>query len=190
MSGLLLRPDTDHSDTIQYLLDGGVHFAAGLRWALGGHNDTKLTEVIATSSRIQPHLPPHDTLQGILRTSTGASGTFTISFAHEQTCPPLYIFRGSKALLSVTQVQTDNGRDYEVKLVASDGKTLIRDLFPSTGVAAEMKAFGAALDGKSWDSEEVRRCYAQSGPRATLQDLSFVEAALTSGQTGRWVALE
>lgn len=166
-----------------------MHFAAGLRWALGGYSETQLTQVMATSSRMQTHLPPHDTLHGLLRTSVGASGTFTISFAHEQTCPPLYIFRGSKALLSVSQVQTDSGREYEVKLFNSDGKTISRDLYPSTGVPAEMKAFAVALDGRSWDSEEVQRCYKQSGPRATLKDLSFVEAALTSGEKGQWVAL-
>lgn len=79
-----------------FLLDGGVHFFAGLRHLLAGAN-LELSQVGAQADLIHDHLAPHDTIQGFLQAvkiGSGASapaseegpalaGNFAISFAQE-----------------------------------------------------------------------------------------------------------
>ncbi len=86
-----------------FLLDGGVHFFAGLRHLLAGA-DLELSQIGAQADLIHEHLAPHDTLQGFLQAvkiGSGASapaseegpalaGNFAISFGQEVSpCPPL-----------------------------------------------------------------------------------------------------
>ena len=67
-----------------FLLDGGVHFIAGLRMVLG--SETKIKSVSAHTQQIQPHLPPVDTISATIQTDTGACGIFDVSFGtkHKQ----------------------------------------------------------------------------------------------------------
>ena len=61
-----------------FLLDGGVHFTAGLRLLLGSAN--AITRLSAFTAQVQPHLPPVDTVDATLKTKTGITGTFSVSF--------------------------------------------------------------------------------------------------------------
>ncbi|KAL9101606.1 MAG: hypothetical protein Q9163_003145 [Psora crenata] len=61
-----------------FLLDGGVHYAAALRLLLGPENTIK--QLSAYSSQLQRHLPPVDTIDAILKTRHGATGTMSVSF--------------------------------------------------------------------------------------------------------------
>jgi len=60
------------------LLDGGVHFTAGLRLLLGPEDP--IVRISAYSTQLQKHLPPVDTIYATMRTKTGATGTFSVSF--------------------------------------------------------------------------------------------------------------
>ena len=61
-----------------FLLDGGVHFTAGLRLLLGTENS--VTHLSAFSTQLQKHLPPVDTVDATMKTKSGAMGTFCVSF--------------------------------------------------------------------------------------------------------------
>lgn len=167
-----------------FLLDGGVHFVAGLRHML----PHPLTHVSSTRALHQPHLAPFDYLSGLLLTSDPLlNGTFTISFGIEGATPSgcSYTIRGSKGVLNVKfgppthvltlQTLSTNPNERE-------GHTITVEL-PSAGVPREFEAFGEALTegvgSESWD--EVQR---RSGPRATMRDLAIIEGALKSGEKG------
>jgi len=83
-----------------FLLDGGVHFFAGLRHLLSGAN-LELSQLAAQADLLHAHLAPHDTIQGFLQAvkiGSGAvapaseegpalAGSFAISFGHEVSEP-------------------------------------------------------------------------------------------------------
>lgn len=61
-----------------FLLDGGVHFIAGIRLMLG--EEAAIVRASAYSSQLQKHLPPVDTIHAVLKCKTGVSGLFDVSF--------------------------------------------------------------------------------------------------------------
>ncbi|KAJ5239274.1 hypothetical protein N7468_003893 [Penicillium chermesinum] len=61
-----------------FLLDGGVHQLAGLRLILGSAD--KVTTVSAQSQQQQPYLPPVDTVDAVVKTSSGATGIISMSW--------------------------------------------------------------------------------------------------------------
>ncbi|GAA5840868.1 hypothetical protein JCM11251_007626 [Rhodosporidiobolus azoricus] len=98
-----------------YILDGGVHFVGGLRHILSPSHS--ISRIFAHASQIQPHLPPIDTLTGLLTATpdsppsaqpshsdapAGVTGTFTFSFGIEKPSKGAsYTFRGSRGVLTV-----------------------------------------------------------------------------------------
>ncbi|GAA5924079.1 Gfo/Idh/MocA family protein [Sporobolomyces koalae] len=179
-----------------YILDGGVHFVAGLRHIL----PYPITSVIATASQLQEYLPPCDTLSGILTATpppSGSSpaspvnGTFTFSFGTESRTARKYTILGSKASLTVDFSRADQHTVTLSTLPTSPHESEPHALtieFPQRGVDEEFEAFGQALlDGPKSDSwHEVMQ---RSGPRATLRDLGVIEGALKSSKEGRTVDL-
>ena len=65
------------ADVLPEVLDGGIHFVAGLRLLLGSDNVSRLS---AFTSQLQKHLPPIDTVDATMKTKSGATGTVSISF--------------------------------------------------------------------------------------------------------------
>src|SRR5947209_19620791 len=61
-----------------FLLDGGVHFTAGLRLLMGPENP--LVSLSANTTQLQEHLPPVDTIDATMKAKNGATGTLSISF--------------------------------------------------------------------------------------------------------------
>lgn len=55
-----------------------MHYAAALRFLLGESN--RIVKLSAQTSQLQPHLPPIDTLDAVLRSESGVSGIFSLSF--------------------------------------------------------------------------------------------------------------
>ncbi|BDD56015.1 hypothetical protein MPDQ_003236 [Monascus purpureus] len=60
-----------------FILDGGVHYVAGMRCATG----MEIVEMKSTAVQIQPILTPLDTLNATLRFSNGAVGSLRFSVA-------------------------------------------------------------------------------------------------------------
>jgi predicted dehydrogenase len=66
-----------------FLLDGGVHFIAGMRCLLG--SEAKATSLSAFTAQHQTYLPPIDTADAILKLKNGGQGTLSISFGTRAT---------------------------------------------------------------------------------------------------------
>ncbi|BGP13048.1 hypothetical protein JCM10213_000947 [Rhodosporidiobolus nylandii] len=197
-----------------YVLDGGVHFAAGLRHMI----PHPITSLYAHYSQIQPHLPPCDTLTALVTATpstspnpahsaapTSLTGTFHLTFGTEApSSTRLYTFRGSKGVLTLDFGQA---RIHTLKLVnfpsslsappsASDPLGTERNEepheltieLPAMGVEDEFEAFGKALVAGA-GSEEAKDVERRSGPRATMRDLGFIEGGLLSSKKGKAIDL-
>ncbi|KAL7009267.1 hypothetical protein EMMF5_000897 [Cystobasidiomycetes sp. EMM_F5] len=90
-----------------FLLDGGVHFVAGIRYLLSALG-VQMASVSAFNCLIRDDLAPFDTLQGVIKTDNErVGGTFIISMAHEVSKPSGYVIRGSKAIITVKSKQAE-----------------------------------------------------------------------------------
>lgn len=187
-----------------FLLDGGVHFAAALRHIL----PSPPIALSASVRQIQPYLPPIDTLQALVTCEDGTTGTFTVSFGIERPNEDKkFVFRGERGTV---EVDIADSRTHVVRLVnlplpSENGPQPAEEEqhegcsgpeephrmemeFPAeVGVENEFEAFGNVLSAASETSsdEVLKRC----GPRATLRDLAFIEAAIKSSQEKREISL-
>lgn len=161
-----------------FLLDGGVHFVAGTRLLLGEKD--ALENVSAHTVQLQSHLPPVDTLNAVLRTASGVSGTLSVSFGTTFEGPAEY------------KVACERGT-----VVVSRGKVVVRRKGEDGESREEVKEFpdegsGVKQEVAAWAESLVsgKRDEMQS-PEEALKDLEVVEACLKSGEEGgRGVELE
>ncbi|KZF26558.1 NAD(P)-binding protein [Xylona heveae TC161] len=147
-----------------FLLDGGVHFVAGTRLLLSEEN--AIMRVSAFSAQLQPHLPPVDTLDAVLRTKTGVTGTWSVSFGTSLT--------GNQYTVACDNGTVTAGRGYVV--VTRDGKEERKE-FPNegSGVKQEVHAWATGiLEGK----QDPRQT-----PHEALRDLEILEKMLRSGES-------
>jgi predicted dehydrogenase len=150
-----------------FLLDGGVHFAAGTRLLLQGGGE-KIKTVSAFTTQLQSHLPPVDTLNATLQLSNSASGTLSISFGTTDTGSEYVVAceKGSVRVASGTVTVTKDGKEVESKKFPDE----------KAGVGQEVKAWAESL-------EKGKRNEMQS-PEEALRDLEVIESALKSGEGG------
>lgn len=166
-----------------FLLDGGVHFVAGIRYLLSALG-VQMASVSAFNCLIRDDLAPFDTLQGVIKTDNErVGGTFIISMAHEVSKPSGYVIRGSKAIITVVR----QGPRMSLKILQNGQEEEVASIHVQ-GVEQEFQAFAKALvDGP--DSHSARDVQSRSGSHATLLDVSFIENALQSSQSGSWHSL-
>lgn len=146
-----------------FLLDAGVHWAAATRLLLAGEGN-KPESVQAFTAQMCEHLPPIDTLNAIVKTQSGASGsfqhsagsllqTFEWSFSYE---------KGSVKIV---------GETVTVKPV--DGEESVKEFSRTNGVTEEVAAWAwSIIDGKVNPLQT---------PEQALADLEFMEKMFTSG---------
>jgi len=161
-----------------FLLDGGVHSVALLRTILPG----SFTQLVGFASLTKEYLPPHDTIQSVIQTSTGAHGILELSFAAPAanagdsgisitgTDGVLRIANANKAL----KEGGPEVRSYKLTWIDSKGAQT-EEFYPVQGVEKEIEYFAKAIAG-SKDAEIT----ATGEPRGALVDVAVVEAALTS----------
>lgn len=150
-----------------FLLDGGVHFVAGMRVLLG--SEAKVERVCAFTQQLQPHLVPVDTVDATLRLANGSTGTFSVSFgttfsgvSWEVACEG-----GSVRVAGQEVVITPKGGE-EVKEEKPEAL--------GSGVKAEVFAWAESIvNGKQDDQQK---------PEEALADLECLEAMLKSGGKG------
>ncbi|ROW08191.1 hypothetical protein VPNG_06899 [Cytospora leucostoma] len=146
-----------------FLLDGGVHAAAAVRLFLG---DDVPDTVVGYSFLAQQHLAPVDTLSALIKTKSGAVGSFNCSWGTTLKATEYSIALENG---SVT-VEGDKGW-----ILYKDGRKEERD-FPFTrgsGVLEEVEAWGKAIsEGK--ENPLIT-------PETTLGDLELLEYMLRSG---------
>lgn len=162
-----------------FLLDGGVHFVAGTRLLLGEKD--KLTVASAQTAQLQPHLPPVDTMNAVLRTASGVSGTLSVSFGTTFDGPGEYKVACEKGTVLVSRGKVVVRRRGEA---GGETKEEVRE-FPEegSGVKQEVAAWAESLVSGKRDEMQA--------PEEALKDLEVVEACLKSGEEGgRSIKLE
>ncbi|MCC7448988.1 MAG: Gfo/Idh/MocA family oxidoreductase [Anaerolineae bacterium] len=143
-----------------FIMDGGVHFAAGLRMILG-----EIASVTAVVAQQREDLPPADTLCATLRFDSGVIGSFSSTHTVDAPWPSALRIVGDKGAISVH-------RD-ELEITSSSGtrsQTFARD-----GIKHEFAAFAEAIG----QGQPHRNSAAEA-----LQDVAIIEAMLLSAQTG------
>ncbi|KAL1302939.1 hypothetical protein AAFC00_003258 [Neodothiora populina] len=152
-----------------FLLDGGVHFLAGVRVLLAG-GKTKVSRVSAFTSLSRQWLPPIDTLNGTVKCTNGAVGTVDISFGASGPRASEFVVVCENGIVDVgfdrTTIKFQDGR-VEEKSFENDGN----------GVKAEIKVWSEAIGATGGVKEaDVLK------PQEALADLEFLEAMIKSGE--------
>ncbi|KAL2158837.1 hypothetical protein VTH06DRAFT_4029 [Thermothelomyces fergusii] len=156
-----------------FLLDGGVHFVAGLRFLLAAAGQ-EVTKLAGFSALVDKALVPVDTVHAAAVTRGGQSGTIVISFGTQ--------FKSGTVVEIVTTKGAVSWSPTEVRTVAgngdgSGGKVEERRGFPySSGVTEEVAAFANGLAAGKLDDFQ--------SPREALKDLEILQALLESGDGG------
>ncbi|KAL1848549.1 hypothetical protein Daus18300_013559 [Diaporthe australafricana] len=139
-----------------YLLDGGVHYLAGLRKLLSAHPGNNIVKVSAYTNQTQAYLPPVDTANVILRTQSGVSGTFALSV-------------GTTLNANSWTVACENGwvlvEENSITVCCDGSKTQIRVPNERTGVPPEIRAWGESLAAGKVNKEQE--------PEEALADLEL-----------------
>ena len=152
-----------------FLLDGGIHYVAGLRYLLAAAGQS-ITQVSAFTSLLQPKLAPLDTVHATMQLDNGNSGTFSLSFGAE--------YKTGFEL----QVVTDKGAvtvlPAEVIVLAKDcaaeNKEKRTKVRPGAGGKAEVLAFAHSIKFGKADERAT--------PEQALLDLRVLQAMLDSGE--------
>ncbi len=153
-----------------FLLDGGVHFVAGLRYLLAAGNE-QITDLAAFTSLIQKKLPPVDTVHATLRITNGNNGTFNLSFGAE--------FKSGFEIEVVTDKGAVNLTPAEVTVttkVDGEKKETVEKFEFSSGVKAEIVAFSKSIEAGNSNEKGT--------PQQALTDLRILQSMLESGEQG------
>ena len=146
-----------------FLLDGGVHHAATTRLFLSGEANSADT-VQAFTAQTQPYLPPIDTVNAIIRTKSGATGTYQHS-AGSTLSAFEWDLGYEKGAIKI------NGQAVTVTPV--NGEKTVKQFERTSGVADEVAAWAQSLvDGKPNPLQS---------PEEALADLEFLEKMFKSG---------
>ncbi|KAI0772972.1 oxidoreductase family protein [Trametes elegans] len=159
-----------------FLLDGGVHTIAALRVLL----PSALQTVSAFASLAKDILPPHDTINAIVKSADGSHGLVELTWgAPTVTRASLagnnLTVTGTEGWLEVTRA--DGAIRVTVRTITrdKDGKAtgeseqVIEE--KEVGIEREIESFLQAIDGSDDGVDH---------PRSTLVDVAFIEAALNS----------
>lgn len=147
-----------------------MHFVAGLREFLSALNDS-IEKIASFSAQIQPHLPPVDTVNGILLLKSGRSGLFSLSFGTE--------FKNDYLIEVISSNGSVTATSSGVKVVernGSDGshKESTKEFPSDNGVSTEVEAFGKSIENKALDQRQTAE--------EALTDLLLIEKLLRSGE--------
>jgi len=139
-----------------FLLDGGVHFIAGIRYMLG--EEAAIVRASAYTSQLQKHLPPVDTVHATLKCKTGVSGIIDISFGTTAT--------GGEWVVSCENgsVHVDRGKVTTTK--PDGGEPEVKEFEDSNGVKEEVQAWAEGIVAGKQHQRQI--------PEEALKDLDVV----------------
>lgn len=148
-----------------FLLDGGIHYVAAVRMMLGEEN--AIARASAFSQQLQPHLPPVDTVNAVLRTGSGVSGTWSVSFGTT--------FKGGGYSIACEK-GTVTALKGKVVVDRLDGVGEETFEFPDegSGVKQEVQAWAEGIESGEIDP--------RLSAAEALKDLELLEAMLRSGE--------
>ncbi|KAH7014829.1 hypothetical protein EDB80DRAFT_567689 [Ilyonectria destructans] len=145
------------------LLDGGVHYAAATRLFL--KRESKATSVHALTNLTQQYLPPIDTINAVVKTDSGASGTVQFSFGSRmESFEWDFAFEKGSVKLS--------GNAVTVKPI--DGDEIVREFPDTSGVGEEIAAWAEGLVTGKPDPRQ--------SPQEAMADVEFLEMMFRSGE--------
>lgn len=147
-----------------FLLDGGVHHAAGTRMLLSGQ-DNAPASVRAFTSQVQQHLPPIDTVTAIVKTASGATGTFQHSAGTLMSSFEWDVACEAGSVKSVGDVVT---------VTPKDGSPVEKAFEKSNGVKEEVESWAKGIVSGTENKLQ--------SPEEALGDLEFMEKMFTSGE--------
>ena len=152
-----------------FLLDGGVHFIAGLRYLLSAVGQD-ISTLAALTALIQPNLAPVDTVHAILASGSNRTGTFSVSFGTAFKSGFEIEVVTSKGRVSVTPTSITT-----VHADGTDGKKEEKEEFEfSSGVVREVEAFATSVESGKLD--------ARASPQEAARDLELIQCMLESGK--------
>ncbi|KAI2623727.1 NAD(P)-binding protein [Xylaria nigripes] len=151
-----------------FLLDGGVHYTAGLRKLLG--KEHAVASVIAFTSLVSSHLPPKDTINAILETRSGATGSYFHSVGTTLNAFEFYV--GCEQ----GYVKASPEKVVTVRGLGEDATTVEKTFERTTAVKEEVQAWAEAMVSGKPHPEQT--------PELALGDLELLEKMLTSGDEG------
>lgn len=148
-----------------YVVDGGVHNAAGLRRVLS----SAPVRVAAFTNQVREYLPPVDTLHSAVQLANGATGTFTLSF-------------GSNAQRNVLQLSAERGSleftdMNRIVVKDTEGKVISDERYEGQfqhAVSRELNAFA--------DNVKEGKIAVLGSPEEAYRDLALIDAILDSGK--------
>ena len=160
-----------------FLLDGGVHFIAGMRVLLKGGGE-KVKKLSAFTQQLQDYLPPVDTVDAVFQLQNGSTGNFSVSFG--------ITFSGAEWSVACEGGTVSVDRT-KVTTKPKDGEETVEDVpdeveerkdahVPIGSVVPEVFAWAKSIQEGKWDPRQS----AEEG----LADLEILEAMLRSGERG------
>jgi predicted dehydrogenase len=152
-----------------FVLDGGVHFVAATRMMLGPTEP--IVRLSAFTKMTREYLPPVDTVDAVMKTKNGVTGTFSVSFGSSNNGSE-YTVTGEEGYVTVYRggnLQGKMGGTVVVK-IGTDDETVTKFENDGNGVMEEVDAWAKALvGGKGLDARQT--------PENALKDLEIVSVA-------------
>ncbi|KAK5119011.1 hypothetical protein LTR62_000222 [Meristemomyces frigidus] len=149
-----------------FLLDGGVHFVAGMRLLLG--KEAKVERVVAFTALGREHLGPVDTVDASFRLAGGGTGGFSVSMGTS--------FKGARWGVACERGSVSVEGDKVTVLPVHGEERVVEKGDEVGGVKQEVFAWAKGM--VSGRQEERQR------PEEGLADLEVLEAMLKSGKAG------
>jgi predicted dehydrogenase len=153
-----------------FLLDGGVHFIAGLRKIL----PSPIAIVSAFTRLNRDYLPPADTVHATFQLADGATGIYGNTSAASRFVYDVELMGQEGYILASVAYFGES----KVELVLKDGTKESQEFKDANknAIAEEFRVFAEAISHNREDPN--------GSPEEALADLAIVESMLTSGDKG------
>lgn len=149
-----------------FVLDGGVHFIALVRYVSG----LEIVRTASLTAQMRAFLPPLDTVNAAVEFANGAAGSVSISFASRRAAFE-FVFVGEEGAVVVKASKTAG--ESVVVLEGRDGEVLLEESIEGRGVSEEVRVF---LEGV-----ETGRMDERLDPRQAYADLAVIESVCQGG---------
>lgn len=161
-----------------FLLDGGVHFVAGLAAMFG-----PIASVNGGNSLHRSHLAPSDTCYAMCKTESGVDGTVMISMGASPTLNKTEtIISCEKGHIQLSTASDDEG-GWRLIVHEENQSAPSEERFPSSGIYHEIRSFVDDIQALLEGNAQAKSNTAE----AALKDLAFIEACINGRDD--WVEL-
>ncbi|KAI1657184.1 NAD(P)-binding protein [Daldinia decipiens] len=158
-----------------FLLDGGVHFTAGIRRLLGAEN--AIDTLVAQTALVSSHLPPVDSINAVLKTKSGVVGSYITSVGTTMDAFEYHI------ACEQGVVKAEGAKVVTLRGVGKNAVAEEKVFEKTSGVKEEVHAWAESIVSGVPNPNQT--------PEQALADLELIEKMLSSGeQDGARLKLE